>query len=54
VGVASLACLGVMGGLAARAGGADVLRGVVRVMFWSLVAMVVTAAIGRLFGTVAA
>jgi VIT1/CCC1 family predicted Fe2+/Mn2+ transporter len=50
VAVASLACLALLGGLAAQAGGASVPRGVVRVTFWSLLAMAVTGAIGKLFG----
>ncbi len=51
VAVASLACLALLGGLAAQAGGAGVLRGVLRVTFWSLLAMIVTGGIGKLFGT---
>jgi VIT1/CCC1 family predicted Fe2+/Mn2+ transporter len=48
----SLACLAVLGGLAARVGGANMLRGVGRVTLWGAVAMAATAAIGALFGTV--
>jgi len=51
--VASLLFLAFLGGLAAKAGGADVTKGIVRVAFWSALAMGVTAAIGALFGTVA-
>lgn len=51
---ASLVCLGVLGGLAARAGGARTLVGVARVVFWGALAMGITAGIGALFGTVAA
>ena len=47
----SLLFLGILGGLAARAGGASVLTGAVRVVFWGALAMAVTALIGRLFGT---
>lgn len=50
----SLACLGVLGGLAARAGGARAAVGAGRVVFWGALAMGLTAAIGALFGTVAA
>ncbi len=50
VSVASLVFLGVLGALAARAGGADMLRGAARVTFWSALAMAVTAGIGSLFG----
>ena len=49
VALASLGFLAFLGGLAARAGGASVLAGVVRVVFWGSLAMAVTAAVGRLF-----
>jgi VIT1/CCC1 family predicted Fe2+/Mn2+ transporter len=52
VAVASLLALAVLGGLAAKTGGARVLKGVARVTFWSALAMGITAAIGKLFGTV--
>ena len=51
---ASLVCLGALGGLAARAGGARALVGAARVVFWGALAMGITAGIGALFGTVAA
>jgi hypothetical protein len=40
-------------GLAARAGGAGVTVGAIRVTFWSALAMAVTAGVGALFGTIA-
>ncbi len=49
----SLVFLALMGGLAARAGGARVVTGAVRVMFWGALAMAATAAVGAMFGTVA-
>ena len=49
----SLFLLVVLGALAARLGGASILRGAVRVAFWGAMAMGVTALVGRLFGTVA-
>ena len=49
----SLALLAMLGGLAARAGGAGVLIGAMRVTFWGGLAMAVTAGIGWIFGTVA-
>jgi VIT1/CCC1 family predicted Fe2+/Mn2+ transporter len=49
---ASLVFLAVLGGLAARAGGAPLMVGVVRVTFWGALAMGVTALVGALFGTV--
>jgi VIT1/CCC1 family predicted Fe2+/Mn2+ transporter len=48
---ASLAFLAVLGGLAAHAGGAPVVRGAVRVLFWGALAMGVTAGVGVLVGT---
>lgn len=47
----SLLALAVLGAAAAHAGGAPMLRGAARVVFWSALAMVATATIGRLFGT---
>jgi len=49
----SLVFLTLLGGLAARAGGAGVTVGAIRVMFWGALAMAVTAGVGALFGTVA-
>jgi VIT1/CCC1 family predicted Fe2+/Mn2+ transporter len=42
----------VLGGVAARLGGAPLTRGALRVAFWGAVAMGCTAAVGRLFGAV--
>ena len=47
--VCSLICLAILGALAARAGGAKVARGSLRVLFWGALAMGVTAGIGSLF-----
>jgi vacuolar iron transporter family protein len=49
----SLLFLALLGGLAARTGGAPVMMGAMRVTFWGALAMGVTAGIGSLFGTVA-
>ena len=49
---ASLAFLALLGGVAARAGGAGVAVGAMRVLFWGAVAMAATAGVGTLFGTV--
>ncbi|MCB1785637.1 MAG: VIT family protein [Chromatiaceae bacterium] len=46
----SLLSLAVLGGLAARAGGATVTVGAARVTFWGAIAMAATAAAGALFG----
>jgi len=48
----SLGFLAVLGGLAAFAGGAGPTRGALRVTFWGVLAMALTAGIGALFGTV--
>ncbi len=49
----SLVFLALLGLLSARAGGAPVLRSVVRVTFWGALAMALTAAVGALFGVAA-
>lgn len=49
---ASLVFLAVLGAVSARTGGAPVARATLRVCFWGALAMAITAAIGRLFGTV--
>ena len=51
VSATSLLFLATLGGLAARAGGASTVRGVIRVTFWGALAMAITALIGRIFGT---
>ena len=51
--VLSLILLAVLGGVAARVGGASILIGAVRVTFWGLIAMTVTSLVGYLFGPVA-
>jgi VIT1/CCC1 family predicted Fe2+/Mn2+ transporter len=48
----SLVFLALLGGLAARAGGAGVWTGAIRVTFWGASAMAVTAVVGWIFGTV--
>jgi VIT1/CCC1 family predicted Fe2+/Mn2+ transporter len=53
VSVASLVFLAFLGGLAAYIGSANVLTGIMRITFWSALAMGVTAAIGALIGTAA-
>ncbi len=49
----SLLFLAILGGLAARAGGAGVRVGAIRVTFWGALAMAMTAGVGALFGIVA-
>jgi VIT1/CCC1 family predicted Fe2+/Mn2+ transporter len=52
VSASSLALLALLGGLAARAGGAGVTIGALRVTFWGGLGMAITAGIGWLFGAV--
>ena len=49
----SLLFLSLLGGLAARTGGASVTKGALRVTVWGALAMAVTAGVGALFGRVA-
>jgi len=53
VAVTSLLFLAVLGSLAARAGGASVLKAAARVTFWGALAMALTAGVGALFGVAA-
>jgi VIT1/CCC1 family predicted Fe2+/Mn2+ transporter len=48
----SLVFLALLGGVAARAGGAPILKGSIRVLIWGAGAMVATALVGKMFGTV--
>lgn len=52
VSIASLVFLALLGGIGARAGGANVIRATLRVTFWGALAMALTAGIGAIFGTV--
>ena len=52
VSVVSLFFLASLGVLAARAGGAPVMKSVMRITFWGAIAMALTAGVGALFGTV--
>jgi len=53
VAVVSLVVLVILGVLGAQTGGASLWKGALRVAFWGVLAMVVTYAVGALFGTVA-
>jgi vacuolar iron transporter family protein len=52
VSAASLGFLAFLGAIGARVGGANVLRGTVRVIFWGALAMAFTSGIGKLLGTI--
>ncbi len=53
VSVASLLFLALLGGVGARAGGAPIVKAVVRVTFWGAIAMALTAGVGAVFGVAA-
>jgi VIT1/CCC1 family predicted Fe2+/Mn2+ transporter len=53
VSTASIACLALLGGVGARAGGAPTWKAVVRVTFWGAAAMAITAGVGMAFGVAA-
>ncbi len=53
VAAASLLFLALLGGLAARVGGASAATGAMRVTFWGALAMALTAGVGLLFGVAA-
>ena len=46
----SIVFLALLGGIAARAGGSSVARGIMRICFWGTIAMGITAFVGYLFG----
>jgi len=48
--VTSLIFLALLGGIAARTGGASVAKGSARITFWGALAMIITAGVGALFG----
>ena len=52
VSAASLMFLALLGALGAMAGRANILRATARVTFWGAFALMLTAGIGKLFGTV--
>ncbi|MEO8757123.1 MAG: VIT family protein [Devosia sp.] len=52
VSVVSLAVMAILGALGAYTGGAPLWKGTLRVTFWGALAMIVTAAVGALFGQV--
>ena len=53
IAVVSIVFLAALGALAARAGGAPMIRGAMRVLTWGVLAMGITFAVGALFGAVA-
>jgi vacuolar iron transporter family protein len=49
--VTALLFLALLGYVSARAGGSGILKAVLRVSFWGALAMLITAAVGSMFGT---
>lgn len=54
VAIMSLVFLALLGGLAAKVGGASLWKGALRVTFWGALAMAATAGVGSLFGVAVA
>lgn len=52
--LSALLCLAILGGIAARIGGAPMKTGMLRITFWSALAMGLSSGIGMLFGGLAA
>jgi VIT1/CCC1 family predicted Fe2+/Mn2+ transporter len=50
ISISSLIFLALLGAIAAKAGGASVVKGATRVSFWSVLAMAATAGVGYIFG----
>jgi len=48
---ASLILLALLGGLAAHAGGANIVKGAFRICFWGALAMAVTSGVGKIVGS---
>ncbi|SPZ60710.1 VIT family [Serratia quinivorans] len=53
IALSALISLAILGGIAARAGGAPILPGIIRITFWSALAMGVSSGVGALFGSMA-
>ena len=49
----ALTCLFILGGLAARTGGGNIIVAAIRVTFWGALAMLMTYLVGYLFGIIA-
>ncbi|ANI28929.1 membrane protein [Yersinia entomophaga] len=51
IALSALVSLAILGGIAAKAGGAPIRSGVIRITFWSALAMGVSSGVGMLFGS---
>ncbi|AJI96492.1 VIT family protein [Yersinia ruckeri] len=52
ISLSALISLAILGGIAAKTGGAPIWQGIIRITFWSALAMGVSSAVGMLFGLV--
>ncbi|AKA39555.1 VIT family protein [Yersinia ruckeri] len=52
VSLSALISLAILGGIAAKTGGAPIRQGIIRITFWSALAMGVSSVVGMLFGLV--
>ncbi|MCB5323760.1 VIT family protein [Yersinia intermedia] len=52
ISLSALVSLAILGGIAAKAGGAPIWPGIIRITFWSALAMGVSSGVGMLFGSV--
>ncbi|CAI2786537.1 VIT family [Serratia grimesii] len=53
IALSALISLAILGGVAAKAGGAPIRPGMVRITFWSALAMAMSSGVGALFGSMA-
>ncbi len=53
IALSALVSLAILGGIAAKAGGAPISPGIIRITFWSALAMGVSSGVGALFGSIA-
>ncbi|WP_413502982.1 VIT family protein [Serratia proteamaculans] len=53
IALSALVSLAILGGIAAKAGGAPIGPGIIRITFWSALAMGVSSGVGALFGSIA-
>lgn len=51
--LSALLSLAILGGVAAKAGGAPIRPGIIRITFWSALAMAMSSGVGALFGSIA-
>ncbi len=52
IALSALVSLAILGGIAAKAGGAPIRPGIIRITFWSALAMAVSSGVGAVFGVI--